>query len=184
MMEFRPGRLAGVGLVIPAVHRDRRGFFAETFDSEQFSALGLEPVWPHDSVSMSTLIGTVRGMHFQVPPRTQAKLVQVTRGEVFDVVVDLRVGSPTYRMTEVFELSESALELLYVPVGFAHGFVTRRSDTEVRYKMSDRYSPDHSSGVLWSSVDVDWGVEDVIISERDSSWPPVSTFDSPFRWPA
>lgn len=182
MMEFRPARLPGVGLVIPAVHRDHRGFFAETFDSDQFLALGLNHVWPHDSVSLSTEAGTLRGMHFQVPPRAQAKLVQITRGAARDVVVDLRVGSPTYRMAEVFELSEDVFEMLYVPVGFAHGYLTRRPNTEIRYKMSDNYSAHHSSGVLWSSVDVAWEVENLIISERDASWSPISNLESPFRW--
>ncbi len=182
--EFRPGRLAGVGLVVPAVHRDARGTFAETYDVAMFHDLGIREHWVQDSVSSSTRAGTVRGLHFQHPPDAQAKLVRVQRGRVWDVVVDLRSDSPTYGQHEAVDLVAGTVSL-YIPVGFAHGFVTLVDDTEIVYKMSSRYSPESADGIPWDdrSLGIQWPVEpgSAILSERDLGWPPFERFESPFR---
>jgi dTDP-4-dehydrorhamnose 3,5-epimerase len=184
-ITFEPGRIPGVGILRPDVHLDRRGLFVETFDSEAFASLGLGISWVQDSVSRSDVAHTVRGFHFQHPPRAQAKLVRVSRGSIVDAVVDLRTGSPTFGEVEMYELSEQRWELLFVPVGLAHGFCTLESNTEVSYKMSDHYSAEYSDGIRWDdpTLGVRWpAVTEVILSERDLALPGFADFRSPFRY--
>lgn len=184
-VTFEPGGIPGVGIVRPDVHRDRRGLFVETFDSEVFGSLGLGVVWVQDSISRSDVAYTVRGLHFQQPPRAQAKLVRASRGSIVDALVDLRVGSPTFGKVEMYELTEQRWELLFVPVGLAHGFCTLESNTEISYKMSDHYSPEHADGIRWDdpTLGIPWPtVAAMTLADRDRRFPAFTDFQSPFRY--
>jgi dTDP-4-dehydrorhamnose 3,5-epimerase len=175
-MILRRTPLAGAYVVELEPIADERGHFARTFDAEMFAANGLDPRVAQCSVSHNALAGTLRGMHYQAAPHGEAKLVRVTRGAVFDVIVDLRVESPTHGEWFSIELTEAGTSSLYAPAGVAHGFQTLREDSEVHYQMSYPYVPDAASGVRWDdpAFAIDWpepaeGAR--IISERDRSWP-------------
>lgn len=184
MSAHRLCGIPGVVLVEAAVHRDERGVFVEVFNSETYATLGIERDWHQDSVSRSSVAGTIRGLHFQRPPYAQAKLVRVSRGSAMDVVVDLRVGSPTYGQLETFHLSDDRWEVLFVPEGLAHGICTLESDTEISYKVSDRYSPTHEGGIRWDdpTLAIAWplGGSEAAVSEKDASLPFFARFESPF----
>ncbi len=184
MTAGRSCAIPGVILIEPTVHRDDRGVFVEVFNSETFASVGIERDWHQDSVSRSSLAGTIRGLHFQRPPHAQAKLVRVSRGGALDVVVDLRVGSPTYGETEAFLLSADRWEVLFVPEGLAHGICTLEPDTEISYKVSDRYSPAHEGGIRWDdpTLAIAWplGGREAVVSEKDASLPFLDRFESPF----
>jgi dTDP-4-dehydrorhamnose 3,5-epimerase len=175
-MILRRTPLAGAYVVELEPLADERGHFARTFDAEMFAANGLDTRVAQCSVSQNALAGTLRGMHYQTAPHGEAKLVRVTRGAVFDVIVDLRVESPTHGEWFSIELTEAGTSSLYTPAGVAHGFQTLREDSEVHYQMSYPYVPDAASGVRWDdpAFAIDWpepaqGAR--IISERDRSWP-------------
>lgn len=174
-MRIEDTALPGVRLIHLDVFADSRGSFAETYDSRAFAALGVADVFVHDSWSRSARAGVVRGLHFQVPPAAQAKLVRVARGRVFDVVVDLRRRSPTFGRHLSLVLDAAAMQTLVIPAGFAHGFCTLEDDTEITYKMSDHFSPPHYKGLLWCdpALGIDWPVApaDAIVSERDAAFP-------------
>ena len=154
---------------------DGRGEFVETYNLRDFHALGITEVFVQDNQSRSTTIGTVRGLHFQAAPHSQAKLVRVLRGRVLDVVVDLRHRSPTFGQHAAAELSSDNGLMLYVPTGFAHGFVTREPDTEVAYKVSALYAPDCDGGIAWDdpALGIVWGVDPAtaILSDKDRRLP-------------
>ena len=133
---------------------DHRGHFTETFSERDFRAVGVEGVFVQDNHSLSTCAGTLRGMHFQLPPRAQGKLVRVLRGPVLDVAVDIRRGSPGFGRHVACRLSAEGAEQLYVPAGFAHGFVTLVPDTEVAYKVTDYYAPECDRGLAWDDPDL------------------------------
>ena len=154
---------------------DERGAFAETYDALKFRALGIETVFVMDAWSVGRRSGTVRGLHFQTPPRTQAKLVRVLRGRIFDVALDLRRSSPTFGRHVTCELRADDRHQIFIPAGFAHGFCTLEPDTEFVYKTSDHYAPEHYGGVLWNDpmLGIPWPVssEDAIVLERDLRLP-------------
>ena len=131
-------------------HGDARGFFSETYTYRAFAAAGIADTFVQDNHALSGMPGTVRGLHFQTPPFAQAKLVRVTRGAILDVAVDIRVGSPTYGKHVAITISADAWNQIYIPIGFAHGLVTLEPDTEVLYKVSNYYSPEHDKGLLWN----------------------------------
>jgi dTDP-4-dehydrorhamnose 3,5-epimerase len=170
-------RLPGLVLIEPAVHSDGRGFFSETYRVEWHERWGIPPAdrFVQDNHSRSTR-GVVRGIHFQLPPG-QAKLVRVARGAIFDVVVDLRRGSPTYGQWEGHELSEENMRQLYVPIGFGHGFCVLSDVADVIYKVSGYYDASIERGIAYDDPDVgvDWPDEvELIVSERDASAPRLS----------
>jgi dTDP-4-dehydrorhamnose 3,5-epimerase len=169
-----PTDIPDVVRVRPARHGDERGFLSETFRSEWFPDLA----FVQDNHSLSAEVGTLRGLHLQRSPRAQAKLVRVAKGAILDVAVDVRSGSPTFGQHVAVELSAENWEQLLVPVGFAHGFVTREPNTEVLYKVTDTYSAEHEVGIAWDDPDlaISWGVEadQVILSERDRGHPPLT----------
>ena len=170
-------------LIEPARHSDHRGFFAETYSRREYLELGIEAVFVQDNHSLSREIGTLRGLHFQAPPHAQAKLIRCGRGAIFDVAVDLRRGSPTYGHWEGYELTAENGYQLYVPVGFAHGFVTLEPDSEIVYKCSDYYASETEGAVLWNDPDVgiDWPTEaDPILSDKDATAPLLADLESPF----
>lgn len=170
-------------LLRPKRINDNRGFFAETYSRRKYSELGIDFEFVQDNHSLSTQVGTLRGLHFQAPPHAQAKLVRCGRGAIFDVVVDIRKGSPTYGHWEGYELTAENGDQLYIPVGFAHGFVTLVQDSEIVYKCSDYYAPETEGAVLWNDPDIsiDWPTDaNLILSEKDATAPLLSDIDSPF----
>lgn len=171
-MEIVETRLEGVRLVRPAVHGDDRGFFAETFRDDRMAEAGITTRWLQDNHSRSSR-GVLRGLHFQTHPG-QEKLVRCARGSIYDVVVDIRRGSPTYGQWEGFELDDRALEAVYVPIGFAHGFCVTSEVADVVYKCSNYYDPATEAGFAWDDPDVrvEWpDVGEVQVSQRDSEAP-------------
>lgn len=154
---------------------DARGAFVETYNRRDFTAVGIGEEFVQDNQSVSTHVGTVRGLHFQRRPHAQAKLVRVLRGRVLDVAVDMRAGSPTFGRHVAVELSAENGRMLYVPVGFAHGFVTREPMTEVAYKVTALYAPDCDGGVFWNdpAIGIDWGVAEAAatLSDKDQRLP-------------
>jgi dTDP-4-dehydrorhamnose 3,5-epimerase len=154
---------------------DARGAFAETYSRRDFAALGIAEEFVQDNHSLSRQAGTVRGLHFQAPPHAQAKLVRVLRGRILDVAVDLRAASPTFGRHIAVELAAEDARMLYIPVGFAHGFATRAPDTEVAYKASAPYAPEADRGIAWDdpALDIAWGVapEEAVLSDKDRRLP-------------
>jgi len=174
-MEALTTPIPGLLVLRPPRAVDERGFFSETFRRSWMEERGLPGDWVQDNHSLSRRRGTIRGLHFQVPPRSQAKLVRVVAGRVFDVAVDLRRSSPTFGWHAAFELSAAPGEQLLIPAGCAHGFCTLEADTEVLYKVTDYYSPEHDRGLLWSdpALGIEWPVpaESILVSERDRRHP-------------
>ena len=151
--------IPGLLVLRPPRRADERGFFAETFRRSWMEQHGLPADWVQDNHSLSRPRGTVRGLHFQAPPRAQAKLVRVAAGSIFDVAVDLRPASPAYRRHVAFELSAANGDQVLVPAGFAHGFCTLLPDPEVIYKVTKIYSPEHDRGLLWNpELGIPWPV--------------------------
>ena len=171
MAERLETKLDGVVLVEPGVFADDRGFFVETFSRETWAELGVEADFVQHNHSRSAQ-GTLRGIHFQVEPG-QAKLVRCARGEILDVAVDLRRGSPTYGQWEGYVLDDVSHRQLYVPVGFGHGFAVLSEVADVCYQVSSYYDPATEAGIAWDDPDVavDWQVSNPLLSERDKSAP-------------
>ncbi len=168
----------------PKKYADRRGFFSETYNKQALGAAGIDVDFVQDNHSLSREKGTVRGLHFQTPPFAQTKLVRVTRGSVFDVAVDLRRSSPTYGLHVSIVLSASEWTQVLVPIGFAHGFMTLEPDTEVIYKVTNYYAPDHDKGLLWNdpSLGIQWPIpeNEAILSEKDQRQPELAELITPF----
>jgi dTDP-4-dehydrorhamnose 3,5-epimerase len=173
-------------VIIPKRQVDARGWFSETFHEQRLFDLGITSRFVQDNQSSSKQNGTLRGLHFQLPPATQAKLVSVLRGRILDVAVDVRRGSPTYGKYVAKELSAESGHQLYIPVGFAHGFLTLKDDVVVMYKVSDYYAPAYDSGIRWNDpeVAIPWPRKeaDVIISDKDRRLPSLKDFTSPFAY--
>jgi dTDP-4-dehydrorhamnose 3,5-epimerase len=172
-MIFKETDLAGAFLIEPERLEDERGFFARTFDRAIFKERGLVPDIVQCNVSFNRWKGTLRGMHYQTLPFAEDKLVRCTRGAIHDVIVDLRPDSPTYLWHIALCLTAENREMVYVPKGFAHGFLTLVDDTEVSYQMSVPYSPEHARGIRWNdpAVGITWPAEIRVISERDRTLP-------------
>jgi dTDP-4-dehydrorhamnose 3,5-epimerase len=184
--EFRRLAIPEIVEIVPPRHGDHRGFFSEVYKRSAFEAEGIAIDWIQDNQSFSADAGTVRGLHFQLPPVAQDKLIRVLRGAVYDVAVDIRAGSPTYGRWVGCELSAERWNQLLVPIGFAHVFMTLVPDTEVMYKVSAPYSPENERAILWNdpALAIDWpdpGSEP-ILSEKDREAPRFAEFDSPFRY--
>lgn len=180
-MEFIPTALPGCMIVQTLAHDDPRGSFAKTFHADTFAAAGMRTDWREEYHSHSR-VGVVRGMHFQLPPADHAKLVYCLAGEVLDVVVDLRVGSPTYRWVVAERLSADNRRGLYVPSGCAHGFASMTDNSLMLYKVTSVHSPACDAGIAWNSIGFDWPVPVPLLSQRDERHPPLSGFNSPFRF--
>ena len=170
--SFKRLEIPDVVLIEPKVFRDDRGFFMESYKRSEFVDFGIDEMFVQDNHSRSRR-GVLRGLHYQNPPRAQAKLVRVIDGEIFDVAVDIRKGSPTYGRWVGVYLSDENMRMLYIPVGFAHGFLALSDVAEVLYKTSDEYSPEHEAGIVWNDpeVGIDWPVEEPVLSPRDCRWP-------------
>ena len=172
-MIFSPTNLPGAYVIEQERHEDSRGFFARTFCKNEFASHGLVSEAVQCSVSFSPRKWTLRGMHYQVAPFEEVKLVRCSRGAIHDVIIDLRRDSPAFKKQFAIELDEQNGRMLYIPHGCAHGFQTLRDDTEVCYQMSQFYSPEHARGVRWNdpAFDIDWPQLNPIMSERDSKYP-------------
>lgn len=180
-MNVEQTPLSGLVILTPPRFGDARGWFSETWNATKMQAAGLDINWVQDNHSFSAQVGTLRGLHFQSPPHAQDKLVRCSRGAVFDVAVDIRIGSPTYGQWFGAELTAENGKQLLIPKGFLHGFVTRTPDVEVQYKCSDVYAPECDGAVLWSSVGIDWGLTgDPVLSAKDQAAKPFDAFTSPF----
>jgi len=179
--EIIPTPLQGLLLLKPVVFSDNRGYFAETYNHTVFSEIGITESFVQDNQSMSHK-GALRGLHFQNPPHAQSKLVRVVAGSVLDVVVDIRQGSLTYGQNFVTELSDKNFHQLYIPEGFAHGFVTLEDHTIFAYKCSSYYNKASEDGLMWNDPDlnIDWQVTTPIISGKDQELKYLRDFNSPF----
>jgi len=179
MFELLDTPIPGCYEIQPRVFDDIRGRFVKVFHAQAFDELGLETNFAEEYYSHSHK-GVVRGMHFQTPPADHVKLVYCVQGEVFDVVLDLRVGSPSYGRTATFRLSADRGNCIYIPRGLAHGFCATSESATLIYKVSTTHSPEHDAGVLWNSIDVDWPTTEIVISERDRSFIHLVDYKSPF----
>jgi dTDP-4-dehydrorhamnose 3,5-epimerase len=179
-MSQRPSLIVGKRI------SDSRGWFSETYSERAFAEYGVTCRFVQDNQSYSARRGTIRGLHFQVPPKAQAKLVRVMRGRILDVAVDLRRGSPTYGGFVASELSAENGRQLYVPVGFAHGFCTLDDDVDVVYKVSDFYGPECDGGIRWDdpSIGIPWpvGAAEATVSAKDMMLPLLRDWTSPFAY--
>lgn len=175
-MNIRPTALVGVMVVSPTVNADERGLFVRTFDEAAFAAAGLPTRWPQCNTSANRRKGTLRGLHYQAEPRPDPKLVRCTRGRIFDVVVDLRKDSASFRRWTGVELSERNRDALAIPAGCAHGFLTLEDDCEVFYMMGEVYVPELARGVRWNdpAFAIRWPAEPSVIADRDAGWPDFS----------
>lgn len=178
-MIFTPLSLPGACRVDLERRGDARGFFARVFCADEFAAHGLNTDWVQMNTSLSRRAGTLRGLHFQRPPAAEAKLVRCLRGAIYDVIVDLRAGSDSYGRWQAVELTAKGRAMLYVPQGFAHGFQTLASDTELLYMHSARYSPDHEGGLHHAdpALAVDWPRDVTDLSARDQSFPKLADLE-------
>jgi dTDP-4-dehydrorhamnose 3,5-epimerase len=166
-------KLQGLYLIEPDVFGDNRGFFMESYSSSKFAELGVDHLFVQDNHSLSVEAGVLRGLHYQLNPKAQTKLVRVAAGAIYDVVVDIRKNSPTFGQWVGVILSEANKRQLLVPHGFAHGFCTIVPNTQVLYKVDEYYSPEHDRGILWSdpSLGIDWPTSNPILSDKDQKHP-------------
>jgi len=184
---FETTPISGLLIVTPVRHGDARGFFSETWNAGAWRARGIEPAWCQDNHSLSREAGVLRGLHYQSPPKAQAKLVRCTRGRIWDVAVDMRRSSPSFGKWFGLELSAENWRQLFVPRGFLHGFLTLEPDTEVQYKVDNSYAPDCDGAVRWNdpALGIDWplaglGAGAPVLSAKDSAAPGLDTWESPF----
>ena len=168
-MKITKTKLEGVVIIEPDVFGDNRGFFMESWNKKKMAEAGLNYDFVQDNHSKSTTKGTLRGIHFQKGDKAQAKLVRCVKGAVFDVAVDLRRNSPTFKQWVGVELSEENKKQLLIPRGFGHGFITLTDDVEFLYKADNYYAPEADAGIRWNDPDigVEWGIENPILSEKD-----------------
>lgn len=180
-MEIIQTGIKDLILLQPKVFKDPRGYFFESYNKEKFKDLGVDIDFTQDNQSLSAK-GILRGLHFQKPPHAQGKLVRVIKGAVLDVAVDIRKNSPTYGKHFMAELTESNFTMMYIPAGFAHGFLTLEDETIFSYKCTDTYHPETEGGLLWNDPDlnIQWPIEDPIMSDKDQVFLPFKVFASPF----
>ena len=185
-MDAKVTRVPGVKLIKPRFFHDLRGYFVETYNQRIACKLDITTCFVQDHQSLSSKRGTVRALHFQVPPKAQAKLIRVIYGSIYDVAVDLRLGSPTYGSWVAETLTAKEGEQMFVPCGFAHGFCTLEPNTEVAYKVDDYYAPECARGLAWDdpTLAIPWPIlpDDAVLSERDRNNMPFADFVSPFRY--
>lgn len=184
LMQIDQTDLPGVLILTPRRFGDARGWFMETYSAPRMQEAGLPLDWVQDNHSFSATKGTLRGLHYQRPPRAQDKLVRCSRGAILDVAVDFRAGSPTFaRWVGVKLTAENGRQLL-VPKGFLHGFVTLTDDTEVQYKCTDTYAPDCDGAVRWDDpqIGIDWGIAAPVLSDKDAQAPLLADAPRPFMW--
>lgn len=180
MIKITPGKIAGVRLLRPAAKPDCRGSFVKFVQEDIFAAHGIPTSFAEQYYSVSAN-NVLRGLHFQTPPHDHYKLVTCIEGDVFDVVVDLRKGSPNYGQHESFELNGANGDSVFVPSGCAHGFYVGSESATVLYNVSTLYAPSHDTGIRWDSVDVSWPSHTPVLSDRDAAFVPFAEFKTPFE---
>ncbi len=178
-MELVPTELPGLQIIRPRIFQDARGSFVKTFHRNIFREFGLD-FEPHEEFFSTSAKDVLRGMHFQLPPAAHAKSVYCIAGRVLDVVLDLRKNSSTFGRNYARELNATNREMLFIPVGFAHGFLALEDNATMIYQTSTIHSPAHDAGVRWDSFGFDWPVKNPVLSERDGKFPTASNFLSPF----
>lgn len=183
-MKLLKTNLQDVKLLETTVFGDHRGFFTESYTKDKFYKVGITNDFIQDNHSLSTEPGTIRGMHYQLAPKAQTKLLRVTTGVIYDVLVDMRKGSPTYGKWEGYILSEFNHRQLLVPKGFAHGFCTLTRDVNVQYKVDELYSPEHDRGIAFDDpeIDISWPMSVTILSEKDQKHPSLKESENNFVW--
>ncbi|MEO1657805.1 MAG: dTDP-4-dehydrorhamnose 3,5-epimerase [Pseudomonadota bacterium] len=183
---FERQAIPDVILVRPTKHGDHRGFFSETFHGLRYAEAGIDAPFVQDNHSLSATVGTLRGLHFQIAPSAQGKLVRCTAGRILDVAVDIRVGSPTFGQHVSAELTAEGGEQFWVPVGFAHAFVTLEPDTEVQYKVTSYYDPEADRGLAWDdpALGIDWGLggDEPVLSAKDTEHPRLADLPQYFTY--
>jgi len=186
MLQTRSFAVPGPLLITPRRHEDARGFFSETFNARAFAQHEIAGPFVQDNHVLSRERGVIRGLHFQVEPSPQGKLIRVLKGAILDVAVDIRTGSPTFGQHVAVELSAENWQQLWVPIGFAHGYCTLTSDTEVAYKVTGYYDPSADRGLAFDDpeIGIDWPVrgEDAILSDKDRRQPALRDLGEPFRY--
>ena len=181
MFEIKQGKLAGCFELQPNVIKDNRGSFVKVFHEALFKAKDLETSFAEEYYSVSNK-NVIRGLHFQIPPMDHVKMVYCLQGEVLDVVLDIRKGSPTYGEFDLIELSSEKANIIYIPKGMAHGFFVKSEQAVMVYKVSSIYSSEHDEGIHWNSAGIPWPSKNVITSVRDESLSDFSEFSSPFNY--
>ena len=182
-MEIKERKIKGVYEVILKPLGDNRGFFMRTYDNEIFRSRGLDRLWMQENHSSSSTIGIIRGLHFQLPPYSETKMVRCISGAILDVFVDLREGSETFGHWDSVELSAENKKIIYIPRGFAHGFCTLSEHSEVVYKVDNFYNPESERGLLWNDpeININWPVSEVTLSDKDKANMTLSTFKKEFK---
>lgn len=177
-MEVIDLKFKGAYLIKPDVFKDSRGFFLESYNKKNLSMHGIDIDFIQDNHSKSLPIGTIRGLHFQREPFSQTKLVRVTKGSIYDVIVDLRPESETFCQWDGYHLSSDNFNMLLVPKRFAHGFCTLENNTEVMYKVDNYYSKEHDSGIIWndSTLKINWLINEPILSNKDKKHPTLKSW--------
>lgn len=172
-MKFVETKLKGSFIIEIEKQEDERGFFARIWDQKKFGEMGLNPKLSQSSISFNKKRGTLRGMHYQIAPYQETKVVRCNRGKIFDVIIDLRENSKTYRQWFGIEINSENSNMLYIPEGFAHGFQTLEDNTEVFYQISQEYMPEYARGKLWNdpTFNISWPIKPPIISNKDEHWP-------------
>jgi len=174
-MQIIPLEIPEVKVLVPRKFGDHRGFFSETYNRKTLAELGIDREFVQDNHSLSAEKAVVRALHYQLPPMAQDKLIRVVRGAILDVAVDIRRASPTFGRYVSAVISAENWRQMYVPIGFAHGFVTLEANTEVVYKVTNYYSPAHERGIRWNdpALGIDWGVDQTqaVLSQRDTQHP-------------
>ncbi len=186
-MQVMETDIPDVKLLTPKRFDDSRGFFSESWNARTLASAGIDARFVQDCHSHNIAAGTVRGLHFQAPPAQQAKLVRVVRGTVLDVAVDIRCGSPTFGRTVCAVLSRENWRQMWIPEGFAHGFCTLESETDVLYKVTGFYSPEHDKGITWDdpALEIDWPdiARPDLLSDKDRELPPLADLPAYFTMP-
>lgn len=182
--SFQKLDIPDVILIEARAFPDDRGFFMETYKRSEFEKNGIPWSFVQDNYSRSTKRGVLRGLHYQKDPKAQGKLVLTIRGSIFDVAVDIRQGSPTYGRWVGVELSEENHRMLYVPAGFAHGFVVLSSEADVTYRVTEEYAPEVDRGILWNDPDleIEWPIDSPLLSPKDEAMPLLKDADNNFQF--
>jgi len=180
MLKTTPTKIPGCLIVESEAHQDERGRFTKWFQSDGFEALGLPTQWAEDYTSVSKC-GVIRGLHFQTPPFEHDKLVACLQGQAFDVVLDVRLGSPTWGEHVIVDLCADSANAVFIPAGCAHGFCALKDDTLILYKVGSVHAPAHDTGIRWDSAGIAWPLDAPIVSKRDQALPELYGFASPFK---
>lgn len=182
--DFKPLSIPGLLLVEPKVFRDPRGWFLEMYKRSEFAKAGIDAAFVQDNYARSVGKGTLRGLHYQLEPAAQGKLIRVVVGEIFDVVVDIRKGSPTFGKWESVVLSEENKRMLWVPPGFAHGYCATSEVSEIVYKVTHEYSPAHERAILWNdpAIAIPWPTDKPVLSEKDQKAVRLAQAETNFFW--